>query len=379
MENCALICEYNPFHTGHLYQLQRIRECCKQLVCVMSGDFTQNAQVAAFDKAIRTKSALSVADAVVELPVMYSANGGEFFAKGAVDIIRAIKGTDTLAMGYTCDNPDILCEIARVQCERDDEIKNDMTGDSYAAAYASGTARLFGTRKKEVEIALSEANNVLCVHYIKAIIKSGAAINPFFVKRKGAAHDSKIEDVTVSGTYLRAAILRGDTDTVKRFVPLYADEYLRDFETHAPDMQAFGKIALYALRSASVCSIAALADVSEGLEYRIKKAANSATDMAGFLAAAKTKRYTMSRLRRIALWQTLQMGVVDAPFTRLLGCKKEFDFSVLPPNVATTNAQLKILRTSSPLCSAIYDRAAALYALTTSRQNYAYDCKLIKV
>ena len=104
MNNCAIICEYNPFHSGHKYQLDVVRaHGASNIVCVMSGQFVQSATPAFCDKALRAECAIiGGADAVIELPAAYATASAQAFAEGAIKIIAAIKNADTLAMGATC-------------------------------------------------------------------------------------------------------------------------------------------------------------------------------------------------------------------------------------------------------------------------------------
>ena len=126
MKCCALICEYNPLHNGHCYQLNQIRELtdCDKIICIMSGDFVQRAEPAIANKLARAECAVrSGADMVVELPLPYAVGSGELFAKGAIEIVKALPNVSYLAMGCETDDVRMLKALADIQYEESKNFK----------------------------------------------------------------------------------------------------------------------------------------------------------------------------------------------------------------------------------------------------------------
>ena len=146
MKICAVICEYNPFHSGHLYQLTKVPAKFDKIACIMSGNFVQRAEPAIVNKRIRAQAALNAgADIVVENPVLYAVANGEKFASGAIKTLAALPNVKGLIMGCETDSPEIIEKIADTQLSEDavfgDEFSKCMqSGASYAAAYCNATA-----------------------------------------------------------------------------------------------------------------------------------------------------------------------------------------------------------------------------------------------
>lgn len=387
MKNCAVICEFNPFHSGHLHLLSEVRSLgFDNTLCIMSGAFTQNAKPAYFAKDIRAKAALlGGADAVIELPTAYAVNVGENFARGGVRIAASIKDTTALAFGHTCKNPNILLKIAEAQLKRKDDIKaalkdNLDTGASFASAYASATAKIMNS--DEAFNALNEPNNMLGVQYLKAIIGENLNINPVFINRVGAGfHDTSINSEFVSATAIRS-LLDGDSESAYSYLPFLKDEHRASFSRHKPNMSVFGTLLLNAIRNADPDYLASLEDSSEGIEKRLISAAEGECDYLNMLSKAKTKRYTYRRLERLcfqALVGQTKSCEYEPLYTRLLAAKSAFPISILPCNIIKDNRTLRALKISKENILNIDIRAANVYSLVTNTNKSYFDYSIIKI
>ena len=179
MKICAVICEYNPFHSGHLYQLSKVPAGFDRIICVMSGNFVQRAEPAVADKYLRAEIALSCgADMVVENPILYATANGEKFAEGALKVISSLPDVSGLIMSCECDDPSLINAVAEAQATESESFRKNMKdylgrGLSYATAYCSATAdELSGKfETNKIKDALSKPNNLLCVEYVKSIIR----------------------------------------------------------------------------------------------------------------------------------------------------------------------------------------------------------------
>lgn len=208
MKAVGLVTEYNPFHNGHLYHLNKAMEITGAdiSVAVMSGDFVQRGEPAVLDKYTRTSMALnSGVNLVVELPVNYAVSSAESFATGALKVLDHIKA-DSIAFGSESGDIEGLSELAHILCDNEDMLYKEISkytanGISYAAARQKTVEKL--TDKDTAEM-LTSSNNILAVEYLKAIIKNKYAIKPYTIKRQGDSYnDTDIRSEYASATALR--------------------------------------------------------------------------------------------------------------------------------------------------------------------------------
>ncbi len=332
----ALICEFNPFHNGHKYLLDKMRaDGCDCVVAVMSTSFTQRGDVAVYSKFHRTKDALTGgADIVIELPVVWAVSSAQRFASAGCEIIKALGCVDRVYFGSESGDTENLIKAtnATLDTKVNNLVKKLMEqGEYYPSAVEEAVSEIYG---KKIADVLSSPNNTLGIEYIKALKDSDIEIRT--IKRVGAEHDSEeaVKDFA-SASKLRGDIL-SDIDTVS-FVP----------ESNSKcDNSAFyeygERAVLYALRSLSPENFENLPDVSEGLHNRIYDAVRTENTIDGILTKVKTKRYTLARLRRILtcalLGITKEHQSMSVPYIRILGfnscgellLKKAKDTSALP-------------------------------------------------
>lgn len=393
MYNCGIVCEYNPFHTGHYYQLDKVHERgVDNIMCVMSGSFVQSGFPAFCDKAIRAKCAvMGGADAVIELPVTFSTGSAQIFAEGAVRIISAIKDIKYMAMGATADEQTIL-DIADIKIKCNEKfsaaLKTELNaGKSYAVANSIALERVYSTIHPDRAISgiLNDPNNMLCVEYITAIYRNAATVSPMIIKRLGARHN----DLNASGTFISATAIRTAAADDRLcdalpYIPFCRDEILADRQNFAPDSNLYKSIAVYALKHAECDYIATLRNCSEGMEFLLKD--NSKTyDFDKIINAVAGKRYSKKRIYRLFcdILFGIDKSMPNSRFcTRLLACKNRFDFSLLPDCVKTSNADIKSAASSDVEIKrnlTADERAVALYNTVSRRSGDYYNYSIIKV
>ena len=132
LKTIGIICEYNPFHNGHIYHIKRIKEMFPEstLIAVMSGNFTQRGSTSIIDKWSKAKSAIECGiDLVIELPVLYSISSAENFAEGAVKIIDSLKVVDYISFGAETADINSLSTIADILSEEPREYKNLLSNE----------------------------------------------------------------------------------------------------------------------------------------------------------------------------------------------------------------------------------------------------------
>ena len=355
----GIVCEYNPFHNGHLYHLEQAKKVTgsNYSVAILSGNFTQRGSSAIVDKWSRTEMALkSGVDLVIELPVLYATSSAENFADGAIRILDSLKVVDYVAFGSENSNIDILDDIAKVLHEEPKLYKSILAnelkkGVSFPKARESAIISYFSNDQKYTNI-LSSPNNILGIEYIKALKKYKSVIKPISIPRFEAGHN----DITYSGniasaTAIRNIIKNGSFNVLKRLLPQASYEILLDNikQGHIiPDLSVFEHQIIYNLRKMSESEIADLPDVAEGLEFSIKKSSNSCNNISDFLNTIKSKRYTTTRIQRILLYSLLGITKKDMtlskkvnPYVRVLGLNSRGKFLI--SEIAKANPKLEII------------------------------------
>ncbi len=294
MKTAAVICEYNPFHNGHKYQLEQTRKLgATHVAAVMSGNFTQRGDIAVYDKYVRAKSSLeNGADLVLELPVKYSLCAAEGFARGAVGIISALGCVDMLSFGSECGSIEALKEAAGAvdYVLRTDYFQLLITGGkSYPAALSEAVNKYY---TPDVYETICSPNNTLAVEYIKALDDIGSGIEPVTIQREGAEHDSGEEQHEfISASLIRKKILAGEDYSA--FAPAIS----------APnaDIKRLEPAILAKLRTMKPEDFEQVYDAAQGLAERLYKASRRACSLEELYFLAKTKRYTLARIRRAVL------------------------------------------------------------------------------
>lgn len=327
MRVAGIVAEYNPFHTGHGFQIEQTRvrlgeECA--VVAVMSGNWVQQADCAIADKWTRTKLALmGGADLVLELPTVWACSTAESFARGAVGILNACGIVDALSFGSECGDVEGLKQVAdcldgpeydwRVR-----ELVND--GVTFAACRQQAVEELLGV---DLGRLLSKPNNNLGVEYIRALNALGSNIEPMTVLREGAEHNSVGQTAWfVSATQIRANLREENWAGAQSYLPEGGRALL---EGHTAGLEQVERAILACLRTMTAQDWESLPDCAsaEGLPRRLERAGKSCVSVDDFFEQAKTKRYTRARLSRLVLWAFLGLRAEDVParppYIRVLG------------------------------------------------------------
>lgn len=331
MKIVGIIAEYNPFHSGHEYQLRRARELAgaDYAVVCMSGSFTQRGEAACMDKWTRAEIALRCgADAVFELPALFAVRTADKFALGGMAILNGI-GCDAVSFGCESDDRNLLECIAGLRENEPARVSERIrtyldAGMSQTRAQGKAWAEELGV---DAEL-LCAPNTVLAAEYLRALGQMHSKMEVLPVRRRGNYHDEELvcgecapaEACFSSATAIRVAI-RAGMDW-HPFVPEAA-------RVHAPAMHAPDDLLLQLLRGMAAEEIACLPDVSEGLEYRMKKCADAAATAEELIGLVKCKRYTRSRIERLCAHALLNLtGELAArhhapEYARLLGLRSD--------------------------------------------------------
>lgn len=367
--NYGIVAEFNPFHNGHKYLIDKIKNSGdgeNTVTVVMSESFVQRGECACLSPNARTKMALECgADLVLSLPVTYATASAERFALGGLSVLGGLGCVEALAFGAECGNTEMLkkCAGVLVSDELSEALEKYLNeGVSFPVARQKAVEEIRG---KEVAEIISSPNNILGVEYIKAINKLGLNMDIHPITRKGVEHDSKeVNDNICSASALRE-MLENKKD-FKSFLPEKSLEILAKEIDNQKAPANFNKLetaVLYKLRSMSVDDFKELPDVSEGLEYRLFDAVKTSTGLDEILEKVKTKRYTHSRIRRIIVCAFLgikkQDVLLPVPFIRVLGFN-ENGAKILKKTKET--ATLPIITKSSEI-NALGDTAKRVFEL----------------
>lgn len=352
----AVICEYNPFHSGHEKQLRMIKAARPDdaVICIMSRFFCQRGDAALFTPETRAECALLAgADAVLALPSDGVIKDAAGFAESGVLAAGAI-GADTLCFGSESGDISVVAKAAEEQMsaaflERlDGMMKSDITRSR--ASFISELSGKLGS------------NDILGVEYIKAINKYGLTIKPEAVRRDGGYYSDG------SASAIREAILGGKN---VYGVPGYAESvYKKEIEAGKVfSLDKAERAVLSVLRTADIEDIARFASVNEELAGIMIKAAQSARSLGELIDSSARKKYSKSRIRRAILSVMLRIHKVDdntPAFLTLIGLSGGFSdrFSKIKKN-----SKIKIVSRISETKAAdaeayeAENRAASLYSL----------------
>lgn len=332
MQGTAIPSEFNPFHNGHKYIINQIRKTTGApfVGAVMSGSFVQRGEPALYDKFTRTKAALMCgADIVLELPVPYATGGADVFAYGCVSTISQSGIFSHIAFGTESSDPAPLNKAAQALAEEPASFQSALReylskGLSYPSARA---AALCQTSQIAPEI-LNTPNNILAIEYIKAIILQSSGITPIPVKRIVSSYSSA--DFTgeiSSAAAIRKAILQNKTGALKVAVPQEALPLYENPLATLPSMEIFAEALRCIIFSHTAEELSRISDVTEGLENKIIQNSDFKS-ISDLLARLKSKRYTLSKLRRCILHILLNIQKSQilppkpVPYIRVLGVRR---------------------------------------------------------
>lgn len=308
----GIIAEYNPFHNGHLWHVHQAKQQSGSDYCiaVLSGQFTQRGEPAAFDK--WTRAAMAVmggVDLVLELPAVFSVRSAQYFATAGVQLLNSLGVVTHLAFG--AENPDqtLLQQAADLNnIELGPALRKRLTaGVTYAAALADCLS-LSGASVN----VLSQPNNILAIEYLRAINRFAQSLTPVIIPRKYSHyHDTEITSPFASASAVRQALINSDNNALHFALPPASVSLIKQrlSEGRGPVIyEAFTTPILYKLRTTHLSDLAELPDITEGLHHKLAAEALKSTTIEELLTRVKSKRYTRTRLQRILIHALLGLS-----------------------------------------------------------------------
>ncbi len=320
MKKIGIICEYNPFHNGHIYHLQKIKEMFpdSMIILVMSGEFTMRGEISLLNKWDKTKIVLKYGvSLVIELPIIYAVNSSDMFAEGAIKILELLK-CDYVIFGSESNDIETLTQITKTMINNptfDTLVKEHLdNGHNYPTSLSYAL-------KKIINKDVNNPNDLLGISYIKQIIINNYHIKPMSIKRTNNYHDKEINNTITSATSIREA-LKNHYD-ISNNVPLETNDLIiKDDITNN-----YFYLLKYQIIN-NLDNLSDFGDVSEGIDNLIKNNIFKAKSLNELIDLTKTKRYTYNRLNRIFIHILLNIKKKDIDklkeikYIRILGFDK---------------------------------------------------------
>jgi len=333
--NIGIICEYNPFHYGHLYHINKIKEMYpnSNIILVMSGWITERGDLSLIDKFKKTDIALNYGvNLVVELPLKYI-QSADYFAKGSIEILNKLK-CDIIIFGSESNDVDNLIFLANTQLFNKDY---DLLVKKYVDNGINYPTALSNSLKDICGKTINTPNDLLGISYIKEIIKNNYNIKPITIKRDNNYNSKEIEGKITSATSIRE-LLKKNID-VKEFVPTYSYKYLDNLIF----IDDYFDLLKYKIINSNDLTI--YQGIDNNLSNRINKYINESNTIDELINNIKTKRYTYNRIKRTLIYILFSItkdyyNNLDLEFIRVLGfdnkgkdilnkIKKDIDIPIL--------------------------------------------------
>lgn len=379
MKATGIVVEYNPFHNGHKYHLQKTKELNPNniIIAVMSGDFVQRGEPSIIDRWTKTKMALANGvDLVIEFPVFYSSQSAEIFAKGAVGILEELK-CESMVFGSESGKIDELKRISTLQESEEFKIKLKerlKSGDSYPTAHSSTMKEILG----ESEL---NSNDILGLEYIKAIRYWKSSIIPMTLKReKVGYHDTNIVRDFASATKIREHLKKNEE--ISSIVTQESFNTLKEYSNFTY-MENFYPFIRYELIKNSN-NLSDIQDMEIGFENRLLENAIKSINYDEFFKSISNRRYTTGRVQRVLTHTLLALTTniteevkKSIPYVRVLGFNskgreylsylKKFDNSKIITSYKKMNENF-----SPEVCSLIEfnERSSQIYRLINNYNDY---------
>lgn len=302
----GIVSEFNPFHLGHQYLIDKTREYFGDdtlIVSVMSGDFVQRGDVACFSKFARAKAACQCgADLVLELPLPWCLASAEPFADRAVDILCCLGGISAISCGSECGDSTTILQVAKylLTDQMEENLKQELEiNRNYAAARQAALARI----SPELSRVLEKPNNILAVEYAKAMLRRNWDVELFTVTRSGGAHDGYSNGDVRSAKEIRGMMENdGSEQAWMQFLPEGSRDILKR-EIHEGRGPVFErqleKAILSRLRQFSREELESLPDMDKGLSESLYRGIRSSGSLEELMMSMKHKSITLSRIRRM--------------------------------------------------------------------------------
>lgn len=359
MDIIGIIAEFNPFHNGHVYYINKIKELYPNslLVLVLNGYFLERGEISIETKEEKTRLALKYGvDIVVELPCLYGVNSGDYFADASIKILNELK-VNKIVFGSECDDIDKLNKIATIQLDGniDERIKEYLNnGDNYPTAL-----------NKAIGDSVDTPNDLLAVSYIKSILSNKFDIEPISIKRTNDYHDKESNDEIISASNIREKLDK-DED-ISKYIP-------------EGNINLYDKELLFTLLKHKIITddnLSTYETVDEGLDNKLKNVINEINTYDELIESIKSKRYTYNRLNRMLIHILLGIKKDDnkepISYIRLLGFSNKGKEYI---NTIKKDMNIPLITKYRDLNNKVKDyedKAASIYKLLTNEDVLVFE------
>lgn len=306
MKVLGIIAEYNPFHNGHIYHIQKAKELTNTdyVVAVMSGNFTEQGNISIYNKFERAKIATNNGiDLVIELPTIYANSSSNFFAKGAISILNSLNIVDSICFGTEANDIKILKNISNTIITNEEKIWKDISenlklGISFAKAREQSISKYLSL--EEIQ-EFSKPNNILAIEYLNNLSRLNSNITPYGILRNSSNfNDTNITDTSnfTSATSIRNYIYNNSNlSKLNTYIP---DDMMNIIKNVSPTFNdLLINLIKYKVITTSKEHLANIQDVTEGLENKIFSAISNVSTYNVLINNIKSKRYQMSKIKRM--------------------------------------------------------------------------------
>lgn len=291
----GVIAEYNPFHLGHRYQIEKIKELYPNsiIIAIISTNFTQRGDISLLNKWNKTTICLNEGiDLVIELPTLFATQSADIFAYGALSILNKFK-IDTLVFGSETNDIDYFTTLANIQINNPkypELVKNYLSlGLNYPTAMSKALKELTNTK-------IDKPNDLLALSYIKEIIKNNYHITPISIKRTNDYHSNSLQNNTniINASLIREMFL--NNQDISPYIPNNTKELLYQYLSLN---NAYSLLKYNIINNEN--NLSTYLDIEEGLDKRILKYLDTSHTWIDLVNNLKTKRYTYNKINRTLL------------------------------------------------------------------------------
>lgn len=359
MEVIGIICEYNPFHNGHLYHIKKIKELYPNslIILVLNGYFLERGEISILSKEAKTKIALAHGiDIILELPVIYGTQSADTFASVALKILNNFH-VNKIIFGSESNEIEKIKEIASKQL---DEEYNKLVKEylDNGLNYPTALAKALNIDFEFLP------NDLLGISYTKAIIQNNYNIEPITIKRTSAYHDTSSNDHIVSASNIREKIK--NNEDISKYIPINIKDFINN-----TNYENYFKLLKYKINTDNYLN--KYLDVDEGIEYRLLEYINKPKNIDEFINNIKTKRYTYNKLNRMfihILLSFLKTDNIDIEYIKILGFNsngKKYLNSIKENLEISTNINKDSIQYKYEL------KASIIYDLINNTNTYEFE------
>lgn len=361
MEKIGIICEYNPFHNGHIYHLEKIKEMYPDslIVLVLNGYFLERGEMSLLSKEDKIKIALEFGvDLVVELPVLFGTQSADVFANTAITILNHLK-IDKLIFGSELNDITLLNKIVEeieaptYQIKVKELLKK---GCNYPTALAKAI---------NIDVDFNHPNDLLAISYIKTIKENHFSITPIPIKRTSDYHDLKSNESIISASNIRHKFL--NKEEITNFLPKICKNALIPF----PEDLYF---KLLKSKILTTPHLEEFLTIDEGIETRLINAMKTSHSLEEFIKNVKTKRYTYNKIHRMCLH--ILLGITKEENKNFLSYIKILGFNKRGQEYLNTIKENIIIPTQGDKNSIQYKteiKASILYDVLNDTDTYTFE------